>query len=167
MKNLLRIAACVLIICSLQSCFSAKIESSKQAGYNEKLYKVYIIVNGAKETKNFSQTFFTGLKAKLREKNIQSNGFLRDPLSLDTEEDVLKKINDYDPQALLVIKQTHITYTNGTVTDAKLDLTLIDGKTQKPVWKGLAKVYGAFGITESAEVAVNNVIKKLQEDKLI
>ena len=165
-KNLLR-PSLILLVIFLQSCFTAKIESHKQEGYNQKLQKIYLIVNGAKESKTFSDGLLSGLNTKFKEKNVLTEGFVRDPLSLDTDEDIQKRIDDFNPDGLLILKQTRISYTNNAITGGTFELTLIDGKTKKPVWKGLVDVFGSLGINGSIGTSVNNLIKKLEQDQLI
>lgn len=160
-------AILLLFVIFMQSCVTAKVESHKQAGYNQKLKKIYLIVNGAKDSKKFSKGLLSGLNNKFNGMGIPTDGFIHDPLSLDTDADIQQKISDFSPDGLLIFKQTKISYTNNAVTGGTFEVTLIDGKTKKPVWKGLVDVFGSLGINNSISTSVNNLIKKMKQDQLI
>jgi hypothetical protein len=151
----------------LQACVTAKITSNKQVGYEKKIKKFFILINGSKEEKNFFAYFSQGLKTKLTTGQVESTSYVRNELSLDSEGDIDKQISDYNPEALMVIKQTVVHSTNSMVDGGTFEITIIDGESKKPVWKGAFEVYGQFGISDAAQTGVNKLYAKLIEDKLI
>jgi hypothetical protein len=151
----------------LQACVTAKITSNKQEGYDKKIKKFFILINGSREAKNFFTYFSQGLKSKLATGQVESTAYVRNELSLDSEGDIDKQIIEYNPEALMVIKQTVVHSTNNMVDGGTFEITIIDGETKKPVWKGAFEVYGQFGITEAAQTGVDKLYAKLLEDKLI
>ncbi len=122
---------------------------------------------GAKQANSFGATFIAGLSTRLKEKGVESGSYIRNPLSLDTDQDINKKIDDFSPEAVMFFKQKIIHSTNGGVDGGTFEITLIDGETKKPVWKSEFEIYGQFGIEQASSKAVDELIKKLEEDKII
>ncbi|MBB6111047.1 hypothetical protein SAMN05421821_11065 [Mucilaginibacter lappiensis] len=163
----LHIIAVIAVIFILQSCVSTKIETNKDAGYNQKPKKLYMIITNAKDGKAFGQDLYNGLTLNFKTRNIICDGFVRDPLSLKTEQDIDNDINTFNPDALLLVKMTKITIMNGAPGSAVYELSLIEGKAKKVVWKGNLDVYGPFWNVSTVNSAIKTVINKMQEDQLI
>jgi hypothetical protein len=167
MKKNLHIIAVIAIILILQSCISTKIVTNKDVRYNQKPKKLYMIITNSKDGKAFSQDLYNGLTQNFKNRSIICDGFVRDPLSLKTEQDIDKDINTFNPDALLLIKMTKITIMNGSPGSAIYELSLIEGKAKKAVWKGNLDVYGPFWNVSTVNSAIKTVITKMQEDQLI
>ncbi|RVT98054.1 hypothetical protein EOD41_18375 [Mucilaginibacter limnophilus] len=166
MKKILLLACTVIVLC-LQACISANIQSNKQATYTRQPKKVYFIVNAGSESKKFTANFINSLQKALMAKGIENNGHQYDPLSLDSNEDIEKRINGYDPEALLIIKQTRVTMMNGGAGAGVFEVGLVDKETKKQVWKGVLDVTGPFTMPETASKAVKTLMQKMQQDKLV
>ncbi len=166
MKKNLILLSLFLVTC-LQACVTVKIDSNKEASYTKKPKKIYILISGAKQAKIFCQAFSDGLQSKFNEKGIQSESYVYNPLSLETDSDIDKRINQYSPEALLVIKQKQVHSTNGGVDGGTFELSLIDGATKKPVWKSELDVYGQMGMDDALEKSIATVCKKMEQDQLL
>ncbi|WP_073400767.1 hypothetical protein [Mucilaginibacter sp. OK098] len=157
----------LLIIILLQSCISTKIASNKGTDYIKQPKKIFILMNNAKETNEFCSFLLAKLKRKLLEKGVQSDSYRRNPLSLETEKDIDSKINSYAPEALMVIQQKIIHYTNGRVDGGTIEISLIDSETKKTVWKSEFEFYAMFRMTDAVDKSIKKIVNKLIEDKLI
>ncbi|TWJ02532.1 hypothetical protein JN11_01505 [Mucilaginibacter frigoritolerans] len=149
------------------SCVSTKITSNKDASFNRKLKKIYVICNLGKDVSNFNERLFEGVKKKFTENNITIDGFVRNPVALETDEDVLNKIRSYDPEALMIIKQTHVTYYNGGPGGGVFEVSLIDKVSQKNIWKSEIDVTGPWWDEDTSDSIVKKLILKLKEDQII
>jgi hypothetical protein len=157
----------LVVITFLQSCVTAKITSNKDADYIKQPKKIFILMNVSKEASGFSNGLLWGLKSKLKEKGVESTSYQHNPLSFDTDQDINKKIDDYAPEALMVIKQKVVHSINSMVDGSNFEITLIDNETKKTVWKSDFEVYGQMGIEDAVNKGVNELLKKLMKDKII
>ena len=151
----------------LQACVSAKLVSNKQEGYTKKLNKIYVIVSGTKKSKSFFNQFSTTLQTKLKEKSVESFVYYRNELSVDSDSEVNARINEYNPQALMLIRQTVVHSTNGMIDGGTFEKSIIDRETKKPEWKAEFEVYGAMGLSNAVETGVKKLCNKLTEDQII
>lgn len=124
-------------------------------------------MNNAKETNEFCSVFLARLKRKLLEKGVQSDSYRRNPLSLETEKDIDSKIDNYAPEALMVIQQKVIHSTNGRVDGGTIEISLIDGETKKTVWKSEFEFYAMVRMTDAVDRSIKKIVNKLIEDKLV
>ncbi|WDF78130.1 hypothetical protein PQ469_30045 [Mucilaginibacter sp. KACC 22773] len=166
MKKKLLLALVVTGMFLLQACVTAKIASNKQADYTKKPKKIFILLNGAKASKYFFVEFTRSLQLKLTEKKIESTMYIRDELSLDSEGDINKKITEFNPEALLVMKQTVSHTTNNYVDGGTFEISLIDGETKKTVWKSVFEIYSQFGLSEAVDTGVKKLYDKMVEDQI-
>lgn len=157
----------IIIIIIIQSCISTKITSNKGADYTKQPKKIFILMNNAKETNEFCSVLLARLKKKLLEKGVQSDSYRRNPLSLETEKDIDSKINNYAPEALMVMQQKIIYSTNGRVDGEKLEISLIDDETKKTVWKSEFEFHAMLRMTDAVDKSIKKIIKKLIDDKLV
>ena len=133
----------VVLISLLQGCTSTKIVSNKETGFTKNLRKFFIFINNTQDSKSFWKAMADKLREEFTHRGIESVSYQRDPLSLETDEDFNKKISDYAPEALLIIKQT---VTSGDWRVGDYELSLIDGETKKSVWKSTLKIHSTGAI---------------------
>jgi hypothetical protein len=166
MKRNLYLASVLIFLLISQSCSTVNIASNKQQGYNKQPKKIYIVINCDKTTNVFCSGLVNRLKSKFTEKDIQSESYVKDPLSLESEEELTKKISSYSPEAVLMIQQT---VTGGS--RCTFELTLIDGETKKHVWKSELDVSADSYASLEDEGVINKGLKalldKLIQDKII
>src|ERR1700743_3016536 len=132
MKRNFYIIPALLLLFIFQSCSTVNIASNKQEGYNKQPKKIYIVISYDKGANVFCNGLVNGLKNKLKEKGIQTDSHSRDQLSLETEDELAKRVDTFNPEAVLMIQQTGTGDSRST-----FELTLIDKETKKRVWKGL------------------------------
>jgi hypothetical protein len=164
------------------SCVSSKITSNKSPDFNDEINKLFIMVRGADKTKSFFQSFVVEFRRKLTEKGIESKSYYFNPLSLESEKDIEKKISLYQPNLIMMINQTESRQTinnNGfgnnnfgwgyttTNTGGTFDVKILESKSKNPVWRASLKADGQFGLQTAAKKAVERLIEKLIEDKLL
>jgi hypothetical protein len=157
----------LLFILALQSCSSARIVSNKDVNYNRKLKKIYVFISSAKDVDHFDDRLLISLTDKIKLKGVFCEGFVRNPLSLETEEEINKKIDKYNPEALLLIKQTQVTYINGGPGGGIFEITLIDGETKKNVWKSSLNLSGPWQYDSTIETMVEKLLTQMVQDQII
>lgn len=161
---LIALAAFVSI---MQACVSSKIASNKDSAYNIKPKKLYLIVSSSKDAKTFPQDLYNGLVKNFKTRNIAYDGFVRDPLSLKSDEELNHDLNSYDPDGLLTIKMTQIDIINGGAGGATFELSLISRENKKTVWKANLNVTGPMRDLATVNSAIKTIIGKMQEDQII
>jgi len=149
-----------------QSCATVNMASNKSDSYNKQPKKIYIVANFNKDDRIFCNGLIAGLKDNFTKRGIQSDSYLRDALSLESDDDINKKANEYNPEAVLLIQQT---LTGGG--RATFELTLIDGETKKRVWKGAFDIstdtYSSMEDEGAINKSVKIIVEKLAQDKII
>jgi hypothetical protein len=173
-----------LILLVLTSCVTSKITSNKSPNFNEKIEKLFITVKGSDNTKSFFQSFVVEFRKKLNEKNIKSKSHYFSPLSLESENEIDDKISNYNPKLIMTINQTESRQTinnnnngfgwgntgwgnTGLNTGGTFDVKIFQPNSKNPVWRANLKADGQFGLETSAKKAVEKLIEKLIEDKLL
>jgi len=170
----------------LTSCVTSKITSNKSPDYNDKIEKLFIMVRGSDSTKPFFQSFVVEFRKKLNEKNIESKSHYFSPLSLESESDIDEKISNYNPKLIMMINQTESRQTinnngfgwgntgmnigwgnAGMNTGGTFDVKIFQANSKNPIWRANLKADGQFGLETSAKKAVEKLIEKLIEDKLL
>jgi hypothetical protein len=156
----------LVLITLFQGCTSAKMVSNKEIGFTKKPKKIFIFINHTKDSKSFWKSMAVKLGDEFTRRGIETVIYMRDPLSLETEDDFNKKISDYAPEALLIIKQT---VTSGDWRAGDYELSLVDGETKKPVWKSQLNIHATGSVYMSNAVidSLKVIISKLTKDKII
>jgi hypothetical protein len=157
----------LFLIVVLQSCYSASIVANKDANYNKKIGKIYVVISSAKDVHHFDDRLLEALTDQIKLKGVFADGFVRNPLALETDEDINTKINKYDPEALLIIKQTHITYINGGAGAGTFEIALMDKETKKNVWKSTLYLNGPWYSDGTVDTMVKKLLAQMQQDHLI
>ncbi len=166
MKRITYLFSVTVLAFLIQSCATINMASNKSESYNKQPKKIYIVANFNKDDRTFCNGLVAGLKNNFTQKGIQSDSYMHDALSLESDEDINKKANDYNPEAVLLIQQT---LTGGG--RATFELTLIDSATKKHVWKGAFEVstdtYSSMEGDGTINRSVKTIVEKLAQDKII
>lgn len=166
MKTIRLYCITMVLAIAFSSCATINIISNKQAGYTAQPHKIYMVISCSSEGKEFCSGLVANLKQSLAQKQVKTEEYLRDALALESEADINKKVADYNPDAVLIIKQT--------ITGSKMgtfELTLFDSQLKKNVWKSqldistdnYSELDGPATISNSAKIVLN----KLIEDKIV
>lgn len=158
----------IVLAVFLQSCVAVNITANKSSEYNKQPKSIFIVMNCNKQFNAFSESFLDGVKKRFSLKNINVDYYRRDPLSLESEDDINKKINTSNPDALFIMVQKIIHTTNGSVDGGTFEITLIDKETRKPVWKAELVISGNLGMSQDEMVSksLDEFFKQLTTDKL-
>ena len=168
----LRLFIALVMTLTFQSCISTKIESNKSPDFNQKISKIYITVKGSsqKYMKQLTGYILSGLKSH----GVEAVVYYYDPLSLDTEKDILEKIKAYNPDLVMSIGQTekratsnYYYGTNTTVTGATLDIKLFIPDKENPVWRASLKTDSDLGVVNASESSAKKIISKMKDDGII
>lgn len=162
MRNIL----CVPLLV-LTSCVSVNMTSNKSDGYNKKLSRVYIYYFAAKGVDEYLTKYSNGLTSQFSTLGIQSKSEIRNPLSLDTEEDVATRVNEYKPSHLMLYKITRITYSNGFAGTVDFEISIIDSATNKVIWKSVMTPSVQMYLRDAVEMSLSKTIDKLKSDGII
>ena len=156
-----------LLLVFLTSCATANLTSNKASWYTKKLSKTYVIANTAKQAETFTRALCKELLFLFEDNSVESDFEIRNPLSLDSEQDVEDRINEFNPDQLILIKQTSLHSTNGLVDGGQFEISIIEKESKKVVWKGLLDVYGQFGMEMSIKQSLKKLTEKLKQDGLL
>ncbi|MFA0961664.1 hypothetical protein AB9P05_07645 [Roseivirga sp. BDSF3-8] len=161
------------LILLLSGCVSTNITSNKAPGYTGKIERLYIMVRGSDSAKPFFNSFNNSLSESLKSRGIETSYYYFDPLSLENEDDVMNKINEFGPNLVMMIQQTESRSTmnqygwGSTNTGGTFDIKLLEPDSKSPVWRANLKADAQFGLTESARRSSEKLIEKLILDKLL
>lgn len=99
----------------------------------------------------------------LKAKTVETESHVYNELSLESEESRIQEIKNYNPEAILLIRQTV------TGIDNAFELTLIDATSKKPVWKSeISTSTGTYGDTdELVSKSRKAIISKFTADGLL
>lgn len=162
-----------LIISVASSCTTTKISSNKSPDFNQKVSRVFLTVRGSEGSKKFMQPLATSLQSELKNHGVESSHHYFDPLSLETEKDLIQKIREYNPDVVMSIVQTERRSTSGQYgnaeTGATLDIRLLIPNQDKPVWRASLIVDGNFEVAagSAAQQSASKLIEKLKMDGII
>ncbi|SCY58662.1 hypothetical protein [Flavobacterium caeni] len=165
---------------------ATKVASNKATDFTHKITKLYIVVKGTDSAEKFLRKFTENFTSHLTASGIEHAELFMDPLSLESDEDVHKKIQAFAPNLVMTISQTESRRTtNGgynpgfhggtgfaigggsSVTGGTFDIKMFTPGSTKPVWRGNLKADAQFGLASSASKANEKLIKKLIEDGLL
>ncbi|HMI06993.1 MAG TPA: hypothetical protein VK528_05580 [Flavobacterium sp.] len=189
MKKLLLIGLLLVIAgCGIKT----HIDSNKSPDFSEKITKLYILVKQSDSSKPFLYPFVTNFETELTAKGIAFEEYYMDPLSLESEEDIQKKIQDYGPNTVMIISQsesriTHSSHTNSgfgsgfnngyggfggsssgrTISGGTFDIKIFKPAGKNPVWRANLSADTPSGIKKAVKKANEIFIEKLISDKLI
>ena len=141
-----------------QSCVTAKIESNKEASYTKHPKRIFILINTASKSKEFTDYFIAGLQRNFTIKGVASDTYTHTALSFETNEEVNKKVSDYSPDAVMIIKQTEVHSTNNMVDGGRFEISMLDFESKKTVWKSILVVSGSMGLSSAVDKSVNELI---------
>ncbi|WP_157637967.1 hypothetical protein [Flexithrix dorotheae] len=164
----------ILVFCILLfGCVTTNITSNKSPGFNEKIRRLYVMERGSESAKLFFSSFNNYLGQSLKNRGVKTKFHHFEPLSLESEDDILQKVNEFGPNLLMVIQQTEGRATvnqygwGTTNTGATFDIKLFKPDSKTPVWRANLKVDASFGLSESAKGSSDKLIEKLVFDKLL
>lgn len=162
-----------IIIAVSSSCTTTKIDSKKSPDFNQKVTKIFLTVRGSEGSKKLMKPLTTSLQAELRNHGVESSNHYFDPLSLETEKDLMEKIKGYNPDVVMTIVQTERRSTSGQYgnaeTGATLDIRLFIPNQDNPVWRASLKVDGNFEVAPGSAVkqSTSRIVEKLKMDGII
>jgi hypothetical protein len=156
------------------SCASSKIDSNKSPEFTQKVSKIYITLRVSEGSRNFFRPFiYDYLQPELKKHNVETTVYDFGSLSLESDKDVIGKINVYNPDVVMSIVQTERRATTGYYgngeTGATMDIKMFLPGKENPIWRASLKVDGNFEIASYAasKKATARLIEKLQQDDII
>jgi len=154
-------------------CVTTQVTSNKAPGFTEKIDRLYVMVRGSDSAKPFFTSFTNALSLSLKSKGIETEYYYFDPLSLDSDEDIMKKVDEFEANILMVINQTESRNVSGqwglitTNTGGTFNIRLFEPTSDSPIWRAKLEADASFGLTESAKNASKKLIQKLEVDNLL
>lgn len=174
MKKLLAI---LLIAVSFSSCGVSIQSVVDNSATKEPYSNPYIVIPYEKfATHNFSKQLKKKIEGEfaLEQKKIEVYIFentSNDQLTLNhtdgAEEHIGKTIASDQKDLLLIFTPTNLQYHNGGLQSATYELTGIDTKTKKEVWKARMVSSSSFGPAMFAEKSARKIYEKLKADKIL
>jgi hypothetical protein len=162
------------IILGLAGCATTKIISNKDPEYNEKLERVFIISQlEATLEQDFANAFHKSISSGFKLSGI--NVAITEVSELELGPgDLLKQAGEFEAKTLMTIQfaggKKSMDYGIVQIIEARFDVSLINMKTEKRVWRADVKFYPrevTTPIEEQAETLATGILNKLKEDGLI
>ena len=169
-----------------------KIDSNKEPDFSGKISKLYILIKQTDNAKPFLYPFITRFETYLTSKNIAFQEYYLEQLSLETDENVQKRIDAYGPNTVMIVSQdqsriTHSYSNNGfagsggynsvgfggnagnmrRITGGTFDIKLFIPKSKNPVWRASLRADSPKGIKRAVTEATEKFINKLIADNLL
>lgn len=169
--------ALVLVTVLFCSC-TATIQSNKSKDFNKKIASFYVVLKVADNSGNFVPKFSEAFQEGLKQRGVDVRFELVNPLALENDQDLIKRVSDSRVDALLTVSQVEsVTYTDPNAfrfgekkaSGGTFDLKIFVPGNSRPVWRGLMKAssggYGNIGAVSKA--GAESVIQKLIQDGMI
>ncbi len=157
---------------------STTIQSNKSKDFNEKIKKFYAVIKVADNSGNFVPGFSKVLQEGLTKRGVEIQFDVINPLALENEQDLVKRISESKADALLIVSQTEsVTYASPgynygrgeRASGGSFDVKIFVPGNDRPVWRGLMKSstggYGSIGVV--AKTSAESIIQRLIEDGMI
>jgi hypothetical protein len=157
---------------SLFSCVSSRVDSNKRSDFTQQEKRIFITGKGTAGAKDYMKWFSKSLLEGLKAKGVDCVFYYYDPLALETDEEVLKMINDYHPDAVLNIQQSEATVTaTGWVgsrqSEAIFVAQMFIPNQKNPVWKAQMGVASDIDLSLAGKQSAKRLIIQLKKDAII
>jgi len=174
--KLILLALCPIL---LFSCTVTHIESNKDPNFTKRIGVLHIIVRGSHKSDKYLFTMADYLGDELNKKGIKTTVERANPLSLESDKEMIERINKLNPDALMVINQTEVRKTtsrngyniftneNSTSNGATIDIKLFQPSSDKPVWRANCNSDSQVGQGAGGKKSAQKIIEKLIADQLI
>ncbi|KAB8151519.1 hypothetical protein EZY14_018535 [Kordia sp. TARA_039_SRF] len=162
-----------VLLLLLTSCVSSNIRSNKSPDFNEKIAKLFVLGKVVDNAKFFYGSLATNFVASLKERGIEVKTYYVDPLSLESDEDIAKRIEIYNPNLVMIISQTESRVTTdgfgfkGEVTGGTFDIKIFQPNSKNPVWRANLTADSTLNLKDAAKRANKRLVEKLIEDGLL
>ncbi len=182
MKSLLQCGAIAIFVASMfTSCVVAKIEANKSEQFNDKLNSVFIAVEGEPFYGEFINNLIKEMQKELKTKGMKVEVNLYDHLSLESEEGFNTKVDAFNPDAVLLIKENtaYVQAINSPyiliLSEASAELNrrylydfhLTNRSDNKIIWRAKLNSTFPYGLKETAKEAALRLIKQMEQNGLI
>jgi hypothetical protein len=171
--KLLLLALCPVL---LFSCTVTHIDSNKDPNFNKRIGVLHIIVRGTHQSDAFLFAMADYLHDELNKKGIKTTLERANPLSLESEKEMLDRVNKLNPDVLMFINQTEsrrvVSRNPGTMIrsetgGATIDVKLFQPSSDKPVWRANCDSDSQTGQAAAGKRSAKKIIEKLIADQLI
>lgn len=162
-----------LLATFFSSCVSSRVDSNKRKDFTTQVKKVFITGRSSAASKEFMKLFSKNLLDGLKAKGVECVFYYYDPLGLETKEEILKMINDYNAEAVMNIEQTESTIQVGNMwsgnsqTEAIFLVNLFTPDMNSPVWKASINISASLDLTLGSKQSAKRLIEKMVDDKVI
>lgn len=168
MKQTNAIILAVLLIAILNSCSTVKIASNKADEYTKKLNKVFVLTQSEAKALRITNSLSKKLMDAFKKHGIEGRFDSKNSLSLKTDSEYFNQVKIFNPNQLMIIKQTAINYRSPTIINAiSFDVQILEYASNKVIWKGELDVFGQVGVESSIEKSLKKLIKQLTKDNLL
>jgi hypothetical protein len=158
----------------VSGCVSSSITSSKSEKLHGPYRKIFIIIDNSERAGKFVSGFIETTRKELAARNTVSEYYVSGRLSGDTRQEINRKIHVFEPDVVLLMRQTESYFYRGmTVGSEKgsnggtFDLKLFEKSEENLIWSGQLTAYGEYGISTAVNKASENLISKLVGDGIV
>ena len=161
----LRLAMFMLLLSLFGGCVSIK--SVTDPNFKKHISRAFVQIRTSESASGFSKDLQRELVKGFERYGIDCRVHDRSALSLEGASDIKKKMEEYNPDVIIIISQTEQKYYNGATSGGEFELSMYEPNSDKPVWKAvLSSDTSGLGMGGATTVA-GKILSKLEEDKLI
>ena len=170
-----------VLVLLFSACATTTISSNFDKSFNQKINKVFVVVSTSPiiseiqpvnnlRSENLASLLSSELVSSFHNINIRSSSYSITGLEL-SKDDVDSKINEYSPDAVLVLKQSDaLLHVYGGITKIIFQGELIDSNSEKLIWKGIVTTNGnnyPISVDKISASISKEIFKRFQEDGVI
>ena len=163
------------VLVTIMACSTSinTIETNKDINYTDKSDRLYIVVYKSESTEELMKKVSEAMNNSFDSVGVQTKIYFyeSDGLQLNPELPT-DEIQDYGPDALMVLGIEGGSYHNQDLTNLKLGAALFDPISQRIVWRAEIKSkksigFGGIENTSAMQNLGSSIVKKMREDELL
>lgn len=158
----------------LFSCTTTRLNSNKDPDFTRQIGSFHVIIRGSHSSDVYLYSLADYLREDLNKIGVKTTVERPNPLSLESEKEMLDRIARINPEALMVITQTEVRQTVGgysmigqKANGATLDIKLFQPNSDKPFWRANCRTDSDWGQGGAGKQSAKKIIEKLIADQLI
>jgi hypothetical protein len=167
----------LLLVFNLCGCVSSKVASNKDPNFNQKLTKIYLVLKTSKYSKDFRELFQKTFLDELSKKNILCFYEVPDPLALETETDLQKRIAEAGADVVMTFTQTessgatsYRTFNGGyapSYSSSVFDVKMFLPNSDRPVWRANIDVGTMGDLSDGGRKTAKKLLEQMIKDGLM
>lgn len=165
----------MLICFVLTGCTTATIQTNKAPAFDEKINRVFLIIDPSLEGNSFISHLASQLKTQFKKEGVELGFYNPDPLSLAPQDTLEKRMEAFNADVRMVISRPEGISGTGEQGERlaslegrmSLDVKLFPVEETLPVWRAKLNASGVFGLEPASIKAARRIIDSLAADEIL